>query len=258
MITTYTVSLETDNQEIADQKIAAALKDIPFCSATESKKETVGNGYVLCLRTVNKDHTAYNGFIWPETGEVSAPDWNPKAECGGGLHGYLRGVGDGSQIKWNGLFQVVSVLESEIVDLGEGKVKFPRCTVVFTGSQKDATDILVREYPGLPVIGATVVVGDNLTANAGNSGTAIAGNRGTATACDYGTATVGICGTATAGNYGTASAGINGTAIAGDNGILNIKYWNGRYRVATAYVGENGILPNVKYKLNKDHNFVVA
>ena len=78
MITTYTVSLETDNQEIADQKIAAALKDIPFCSATESKKETVGNGYVLCLRTVNKDHTAYNGFIWPETGEVSAPDWKKK------------------------------------------------------------------------------------------------------------------------------------------------------------------------------------
>ena len=128
----------------------------------------------------------------------------------------------------------MSVLESEIVDLGEGKVKFPRCTVFFTGSQKDATDILVREYPGLPVIGATVVVGDNLTANAG------------------------INGTATAGISGTATAGICGTATAGDNGILNIKYYNGRYRVATAYVGENGILPNVKYKLDENHNFVEA
>ena len=113
---------------------------------------------VLCLRTVKQDGTEDNGFKWPIYGYVEAPDWNPKAECGNGLHGYLRGAGDANEIVRDGLFQVVKVLEAEVINL-DGKVKFPRCEVVFTGSQKDATDILVKEYPGVSVIGATVAVG---------------------------------------------------------------------------------------------------
>jgi hypothetical protein len=239
---------------------------------------------VLCLRTVNQDGTAYNNFKWPTLGFVEAPDWEPTEECGNGLHGYLKGCGNAEQIKWNGLFQVVKVIEKEIVQL-DGKVKFPRCEVIFTGSQKEATDILQKEYPGLPIIGATVVVGDNLVAVSGVRGTATAGNNGTATAGEDGTATAGDEGKATAGGYGTATAGDNGTATAGDFGTatvgnggtatagyygtatageygrLSILYWDNnakRYREIIGYVGENGIEPNIAYKLNDQHEFVKA
>jgi hypothetical protein len=238
-----------------------------------SKKKTV-----LCLRTVKADGTAHKGFKWPALGFVEAPDWEPTVTCGHGLHGYLRGCGDASKIEWDGLFQVVKVIESEIVDLG-GKVKFPRCEVIFTGSQKDATDILVKEYGrGSKVIGATVVVnGEWQHAIAGDRGTAIsagyggmatagyygtatsAGYRGTATAGYRGTAMAGYNGTATAGIYGTATAGDCGTAMAGDDGRISILYWDGkRYREVIGYIGENGLEPNVPYKLNDQHEFVKA
>jgi hypothetical protein len=191
------------------------------------------------------------------------------------------------------MFQVVKVIESEIVDL-DGKVKFPRCEVIFTGSQKDATDILVKEYGnGSNVIGATVVVnGEGQHAIAGYSGTAIStGYGGMATAGTCGTATAGYLGTATAGPYGTATAGPGGTAMAGYRGTATAgadgKAMAGDFGTATAgaygkatagemgrisilchdgnrsrevigYIGENGLEPNVPYKLNKQHEFVKA
>src|SRR5208283_3434968 len=156
---------------------------------------------VLCLRTVDQNGLAYDNFKWPKKGYVEAPDWKPTVKCGNGLHGYLRGCGDAESIKWDGIFQVVKVIESEVIDL-EGKVKFPRCEVIYSGNQKEATDILIREYPGLPVIGGFAVdMRDRGTATAGYWGKVTAGDRGTATAGDRGTATAGEYGTATAG-YG--------------------------------------------------------
>jgi hypothetical protein len=97
----------------------------------------------------------------------------------------------------------------------------------------------------------TATAGDDGTATAGYAGTATAGDDGTATAGARGTATAGARGTATAGDDGTATAGDDGTATAGDDGILNIRWWDGkRYRIATFYVGENGIEPNVPYGVN--------
>ena len=105
----------------------------------------------------------------------------------------------------------------------------------------------------------TAIAGDEGTATAGDNGTAIAGYSGTATAGDSGTATAGRWGKATAGDNGTAIAGDEGTATAGDSGELRIKYWDStasRYRTAIAYVGEDGIKPNVAYKLDDNHEFV--
>ncbi len=105
----------------------------------------------------------------------------------------------------------------------------------------------------------TATAGNSGTATAGNSGIATAGNLGTATAGHCGTATVGYRGDATAGHYGTATAGQGGTATAGVKGTICIQYYDAqsdRYRLAVAYVGENGILPNRKYKLNDSHEFV--
>ena len=46
------------------------------------------------------------------------------------------------------------------------------------------------------------------------------------------------------------TAGYRGTASAGDGGIIQIKWWDGaRYRIAVAYVGEDGIKPNTPYRV---------
>ena len=174
---------------------------------------------VLVLRTVDKDRRAYGGFQWPERGLVEAPDWDPSARCGGGLHGWLRGEGESMDETFNvgRLWQVVEVEESSIVHLS-GKVKFPRGNVLLTGSQLEAVQEIQKLYPQAAVIGGSVTAGDSGTATAGDSGTATAGVCGTATAGYGGTATAGVRGTATAGYGGTATAGVRGTATAGDSG----------------------------------------
>jgi hypothetical protein len=269
----------------------------------------------LILRTCNADMTSRNGFKWLRAGHVAAPDWNPAPMCGGGLHGFLRGEGDGSLADWSSdAVWLVAEVET-YVDLG-GKVKFPAANVIFAGSRLEAATIVKARYPDAAVIGANVAVedrrvavvgfrgtatagyrgtatagdcgtatagyrgtatagdrgtataGDYGTATAGNRGTATAGYEGTATAGSYGTATAGSYGTATAGNWGTATAGHGGmatagnrgTATAGEGGMLQIYYYgrNDRRRIATAYVGENNIQPNVRYMLDGNAKFVEA
>jgi hypothetical protein len=114
-------------------------------------------------------------------------------------------------------------------------------------------------YRGTATAGyaGTATAGDRGTATAGYRGTATAGDAGTATAGDRGTATAGDRGTATAGDRGTATAGDRGTATAGDAGILNLRWWDGeRCRIATFYVGENGVESNVKYGVDDNGNIV--
>ena len=172
------------------------------------------------LRTNAPSMVSYRGFVWPESGAVSAPDWDPDPRCGGGLHGLLMGQGDA------GLFRepldpatkwlVVEVDPDLVVDLG-GKVKVPSGTVVVCGDRSSALDFLrERGATALPFV--TVTAGDSGAAAAGNFGTAIAGNFGTAIAGDDGTATAGVWGTATAGDGGTATAGVRGTATVGVRG----------------------------------------
>ena len=249
--------------------------------------------YDYILRTCEADLTSYVGFQWPEKGLVEAPDWDPTPECGGGLHGFLNGAGCGGLADWfpNAKWLVVRIPEGEYVDLDGEKVKFPRGEVVFCGSQFDATNFIARFVPeGTAIIGRTfegenALVGDRGTASAGYSGKATAGIDGTATAGDEGTATAGDWGTATAGDWGTAIAGIDGTASAGyegtattcdygtasagkygtvsagEEGIIEIEYYDdkkGRIRKKTGYIGEDGLRPGVKYKLDEDHKFVEA
>ena len=127
------------------------------------------------LRTSGPDRRSHGGFQWPETGVVECPDWNPKAECGNGLHALLSGEGDASLLNWadDATWQMVGF--DEYVYLS-GKVKFPRCEVA-TGSRLAVTDALIK------LTNAAVHAG---TATAGYAGTATAGNRGTATAGDAG------------------------------------------------------------------------
>jgi hypothetical protein len=229
----------------------------------------------IILRTCNADMTSRNGFKWPRSGYVAAPDWNPEPKCGGGLHGFLRGEGDGGLADWSSdAVWLVAEIET-YVDLVD-KVKFPAAHVIFAGSRLEAAAIVKARYPDAAVIGANVAVEDRRVAVVGDYGTATAGDRGTATAGDHGTATAGNWGTATAGDRGTATAGYGGTATAGDDGtatagdrgtatagyggMLQIYYYDryARRRLVVAYIGENNILPNVKYRLDGNAKFVEA
>jgi hypothetical protein len=207
--------------------------------------------------------TSHDGaFTWPEVGPVQAPDWDPIPECGHGLHGLAHGEGDGTLLDWasDACWLVVDVKDDEVIDL-QGKVKFPKGTVVHCGTQLTATNYLQANGLRGPIVGATVDAGVWGTANAGYKGTANAGDYGTANAGYKGTANAGDYGTANAGYKGTANAGYKGTANAGDCGTLIIKWYDreaDRYRVSVAYVGENGIEPNVPYKLDDKGNFVKA
>ena len=118
--------------------------------------------------------------------------------------------------------------------------------------------IAISGYNGTATagIGGNAIVGDYGNATAGYNGTATAGYNGTATAGIGGNAIVGYNGAATAGYNGTATAGNYGTATAGMYGTLIIKHCDDRYRTVVGYVGEDGILPNVAYKLDKKGKFV--
>ena len=67
------------------------------------------------LRKIHKDGMHY-GFQWPlEVGAVvSAPDWNPEAECGGGLHLLPNAQGDYSLL-YGHYWAVVEFDESHYV-----------------------------------------------------------------------------------------------------------------------------------------------
>jgi len=298
------------------------------------------------LKSVNEYLTAYNGFKW-QMGIVEAPDFKPTNECGHGLHGFLLGEGDGNLANWDvkAKWIVAEVDKDDVIDL-EGKVKFPKCKVIFIGDRKEATDLIISKG-GKAVIGSFVTSGDWGTSNSGDSGTSTSGDSGTSTSGDsgtstsgdYGTSTSGYMGTSTSGNYGTSTSGYrgtstsgdrgtstsgymgtstsgdsgtstsgdrgtstsgdsgtstsgdsgtstsgdkgtstsgdwgtstsgnygtstsgySGTSISGDMGTLVIKYLDkntGRYKLSTAYVGEDGILPNTPYILNDKGDFI--
>ena len=199
----------------------------------------------LVLRACSEDLTSRDGFSW-KAKHVKAPDWSPTPSCGQGLHGWLEGQGDPSawEHRDSDKWLILAVKKRTVVDLG-GKVKFPAARKLYIGSRDEVTTLLASLLPGVAIMFAT--------ATAANYGTATAGYKGTATAGDKGTAT--------AGNYGTATAGYKGTATAGDYGTLQIKWWDtkaSRYRIATAYVGEEDIKANVSYKLDENHQFVRA
>ena len=166
---------------------------------------------VLVLRTCKADMTSHGGFTWPESGPVECPDWDATPECGNGLHGLLWGEGDGSLLWWDDTARwlVLEVDRECTVSLLGGKVKFPRAIVVFVGSRFDATSYLIAHGgQGRAVVGATV----------------------------------------SGGYSATVSGGSHATVSGGSHAILMTKYHDGScYRIAVAYVNEDGIVPDVPY-----------
>jgi hypothetical protein len=220
---------------------------------------------VLVLRTCKREPdgrlTAHGGFVWPESGLVASPDWNPEPICGYGLHGLLWGEGDGNLLNWDdtAAWLVVAVDASSIVDLG-GKVKFPRGEVVCRGDRKAATDyILAHGAAGKAVMGCYLTGGNRSTLTGGDYSTLTGGNRLTLTGGDDSTLTGGDYSTLTGGYGSTLTGGDGSTLTGGNRSTLTFSFWNGnRKRLVVGYVGEDGIEPGRAYRLDHSGKIVEA
>ncbi|ACI52229.1 hypothetical protein Gdia_2485 [Gluconacetobacter diazotrophicus PA1 5] len=135
--------------------------------------EVIEKTYVL--RTCNVNMGAYGGFVWPKSGPVECPDWNPRARCGNGLHGLLMGAGDSFHLSRDvdANWLVVEIDAASVVDL-DGKVKFPRGDVVFCGDREAAiADILSRGADIASCVYSTLTGGDDSTLTGGDDSTLI-------------------------------------------------------------------------------------
>ena len=199
------------------------MRDVVAEHFNRKKRKIMTSETVLVLRVCRPDMSSSHGFVWPTSGPVKASDWNPRAECGNGLHGWLWGVGDlsvagGVNDVDGSRWLVVEVAKDDVIDL-VGKVKFPRGVVIFVGDRRDAAKIVQERAPS-------------------------------GSLCMFGTAT--------AGDGGTATAGHRGTATAGDGGTVMIKRYDskaGRYRIVIGYIGE-GLEANTPYRLDDSGNLV--
>jgi hypothetical protein len=236
----------------------------------------------LFLRTTDKYGRSFGGFQWPpEVGAtVAAPDWEPTAKCGNGLHGLLEGLGDSSHLSTHpdAIWWIVSA--ENAIDL-DGKYKFQSCTVVQFGDRATITAALYKLRPG-PVHFLTLTGGDDATLTGGDDATLTGGNyatltggdgakligggyatltggyRATLTGGDDATLTGGDYATLTGGYRATLTGGYRATLTGGDCATLIFLRWiKGYRRSLTAYVGENCIKPGVAYRANDDHTAVV-
>ena len=63
------------------------------------------------------------------------------------------------------------------------------------------------------------------------------------------------------GDDSTVTGGESSTVSGGEKALLTLQYWDSktnRVRQVTAYVGENGIEAGKAYKLDENHQFVLA
>jgi hypothetical protein len=211
-----------------------------------SKVETVEE--MLFLRTCAPGGISHNGFLWPlEVGAVvTAPDWDPAPKCGGGLHGLKDGNGNAGLMNWS-LDAIWIVFSSPFgVDL-DGKWKVQTATIRAVGDRKSVTDFLIAAKR-TGVHGGTSMSGYCGTSTSGYCGTSMSGYCGTSTSGDGGTSM--------SGDGGTSTSGDRGTSMSGDGGSLIIYWWDGNCRrFKVGYIGEDGLKPNTKYRLNDAHKF---
>ena len=219
----------------------------------------------LFLRTTDAQGHAYGGFQWPlEIGAtVTAPDWKPTAECGNGLHGLLDGLGDSSHLSFDG-DAVWWILEAaDAIDL-QGKHKFPSCKVIAFGPRHEITAQLYAMRPG-SIHGLCLTGGDSAMLTGGYRAMLTGGHYATLTGGDSAMLTGGYRAMLTGGHYATLTGGDSATLTGGYRATLTggdyatlifLRWVDGRRRVLTAYVGEDGIEPGVAYRANADHTAV--
>ena len=108
---------------------------------------------------------------------------------------------------------------------------------------------------------STLTGGDRSTLTGGDDSTLTGGYRSTLTGGDDSTLTGGDDSTLTGGYRSTLTGGDRSTLTGGEKSELRIRKWcskTERYRTYNAYVGEDGIDPEVAYRLDENNRFVKA
>jgi len=195
---------------------------------------TLPDGRMLVLRTcdaqMRSEHTP--SFVWPTSGPVEAPDWDPDPDrdCGGGLHGLLWGCGNAWMLSSSSTSRwlVVAVDPADIANPdAPGKVRFRAGEVVLVTTRAEAVAHLEANGAALlPTVYGASTSGDRGTSTSGyrgrstsgNGGTSISGDRGTSTSGNGGASTSGDHGTSTSGDHGRSISGYGGASISGDYG----------------------------------------
>ena len=225
---------------------------------------TNGGSEVLILRYCNADGSSYGGFIHPLTvGEtVTAPDWKPAAECGGGIHGWPWGLslGSGKKPDWNATWQVYGVLPCDIVDLG-GKCKFRTGTLRHVGDWHSAMMFVLAgqiAYVEHSARGAASATGARGAASAtGWSGAASAtGWRGAASATGESGAA-----SATGASGAAVVTGLGGKARGGNYGCIALAWWNEKHERSEMLCARTGpdegmLKPDTWYRVSESGEFV--
>ena len=203
---------------------------------------------VLVVRQCAHDGSSSHDFIWPKSGPVTCPDWEPHNRCGNGLHGWPWGLalGDGSCQNYDWLWLVVAVDPKDVVDVedAQGKVKFKQGEVIFAGEWWKAMKITEEgrvAWIHHAAQGQSATSGDSSSA-------ATSGYR--SSAASTGDSSVAVC------------SGIGSRAQAGEYGAIALAWWNEKQqrsemRCACVVNGKNGTLkPGVWYRLNARGKFV--
>ena len=98
----------------------------------------------LILRKCQENGFSSNNFYYGKAGEIAtAPDWDPKPECGNGLHGLLEGNGNWSLLvgfSW----LVIEAKTEDIVEIDDQKCKFRTGKILFHGSTEELRN---SEFP---------------------------------------------------------------------------------------------------------------
>jgi len=168
---------------------------------------------------------SYGGFVWPEKGEVEAPDWLDDYSCGHGLHGLLWGEGDGRLLCWDpGVKWLVVEVEATDVRHGKGdmigKCKFTRGNVVYCGKREDAVAMILAVRPDVACVGSTITGGDYSTLTGGYRSTLTGGDYSTLTGGYRSALTGGDYSTLIGGDYSTLTGGYGSTLTGGDGATL--------------------------------------
>ena len=215
---------------------------------------------MVFLRTAALDGGSHNGFLWPrEIGAlVEAPDWDPAPKCGGGLHGIADGLGDWALMRGpadtDALWYVCGARRAEAVEI-DGKVKVPRCVVLYVGAFAGAMEMIApfmsramlalverRHADATPEGDRATGESGAASATGGRGAASATGERGAASATGVSGAAsaTGVRGAASAtGGRGAASVtGGRGAASAtGQDGVALAAGWHSR-----GMVGESCLL----------------
>ena len=200
---------------------------------TPAHRWTNGGEEVLVLRFCGDNGSSRGDFKHPlAVGEiVTAPDWNDKPECGGGIHGWPWGIalGDGKEADWSARWQVYGVAPNNTVDLG-GKCKFKTGILRYIGDWHGAI---------IFILSGQIAWVQQFARGAASA----TGDRGAAIV-----------------------TALSGRARAGEFGCIALGWWNATAKRAEMRCaltgGKNGkqragvLIPHVWYELNESGNFV--